>query len=237
MAFAAGTVLGREACALCGSGENLEPFDYHAYARRTHYGELPRGLGLRELLKIFQGQTVYHQLVQLSVLICARCVRKMRCRRAARWAFGIGLLIGLSVLAWIGHSKFMLRFAVAQEAMDQLEQTRVPSSPRKELRQIDADPRYSDRLEERMFDQQAGELQRKKDHALLFAIPLGVGSLIAGALAIVGFGWAFWDLRWERMGQRAAVKAVRAECQNQGLKYVYPGHLHGGQPLTSNSLE
>lgn len=222
-----GESFGREVCARCGARENLEPFDYHAYARRTHYGELPRKWELGELTKIFQGRTVYHQLVQLSALVCRRCVWQMRRRRAGLWAFGIGLLAALSVLAWKGREKFMQDFAEAQQAMEQLELARPPSSPRKELQQVDPDRRRA-----RIFDEQEGQLQRAKDRALLFAIPLQAASWTAAGLAVLGLAGAFWDLRWERMGQRAAVAAVRDQCRRQGLKYVYPGHLSGGQPLT-----
>ena len=216
----------REVCARCGSRENLEPFDYHAYARCTHYAQMPRGWRLAEFIKIFQGRTVYHRLVQLSVLICSRCVRQVRRRRAVLWALGIGLLGVAAVVAWKGHEKFMQDFVHAQEAMEQLERARPPSSPRKELQAVDPDRRRS-----RIFDEQEAELQRSKDRALLFALPLRAGSVLAAVLAVVAVGAAVWDLRWERMGQRAAVAAVRAECRRQGLKYVYPGHLPGGQPL------
>ncbi|HPP51866.1 MAG TPA: hypothetical protein PK777_02865 [Thermoguttaceae bacterium] len=226
-AVQAGESSGREVCARCGARENLEPFDYHAYARRTHYGELPRKWELGEFAKIFQGRTVYHQLVQLSALICARCVRQMRRRRAVLWGLGIGLLAVLSVLAWKGQEKFMQDFAEAQQAMEQLELARPPSSPRRELQQVDPD-----RRRDRIFDEQEGQLQRAKDRALLFAIPLRAASWTAAGLALFSLAGAFWDMRWERMGQRAAAAAVRAQCRRQGLKYVSPGHLSGGQLFT-----
>jgi len=215
-----------EVCARCGSKENLEPFDYHAYARRTHYAEMPRGWSLAEFVKIFQGRTVYHRLVQLSVLICGRCVRQVRRRRAVLWAIGIGLLVAAAIGAWKGHEKFMQDFVHAQEAMEQLERARPPISPRKEVQALDPDRRLA-----RIFDEQEGRLQRAKDQALLWALPLRAGSLLAAILAVLAVGAALWDLRWERMGQRAAVAAVRTQCRRQGLKYVYPGHLPGGQPL------
>ncbi|MCS7304794.1 MAG: hypothetical protein NZ602_06780 [Thermoguttaceae bacterium] len=219
--------IGRDVCARCGSAENLEPFDYHAYARRTHYAELPRGWRLAEFAKLFQGRTVYHQLVQLSVLICSRCVWQMRCRRAFLWALGIGLLAAVAILAWNGYRKFMQDFTQAQQAMEQLERTRPPSSPRKELQALDPDRRRS-----RIFDEREAQLQRAKDRALLFALPLRAGSLVAMVLAGLAVAGALWDLRWERMGQRAAVAAVRTQCRRLGLKYVYPGHLPGGQPCS-----
>ena len=226
-----GEISGREVCARCGAREKLEPFDYHAYARRTHYGELPRKWELGELAKIFQGRTVYHQLVQLSVMICASCVWRMRRRRAALWLVAVVVLGGLSVLAWKGHEKFMQQFAQAQQAMEELERTRPLISPRKQMQQIDPERRRA-----RIFDEQEGQLQRAKDRAMLFAVPLRAASWTAAGLALLCVAGAFWDLRWERMGQRAAVAAVRAECRRQGLKYVCPGHLPGGQPVNP-SLE
>ncbi len=223
----ASSTVGQEVCARCGARENLEPFDYHAYARRSHYTELPRGWRLAEFVKIFQGRTVYHQLVQLSVPICSRCIWQMRAWRALLWMLGIGLLTAAAVLAWKGHQKFMQDFVQAQEAMERLERARPASSPRKELQSLDPDRRRS-----RIFDEQEGQLQRAKDRALLFALPLRVGSLTATVLAVVALAGALWDLRWERMGQRAAVAAVRSQCRRHGLKYVYPGHLPGGQPLS-----
>lgn len=213
---------GRDACARCGRTEGVEPFEYHAYREVTSHGELPKGL--KEIGNIFQGRSVYHGLVQLSAMICARCVWGARLWRGLLFAAAAALLAAAAVPLWMGHQAYMERFTEARDAMDQLDVTEHPEKLAPELRNVD-----DARLQERIFVEEQGRLQREKDRALLYAVPLRLGSAAAMFLALGVLGWAAWELRWERVGQRVAAVTAQAECRKQGLKHVRPGHLAGGR--------
>ncbi len=214
----------RDRCARCGRSEGIEPFGYHAYREVTTHGELPKTL--KEVGKIFQGRSVYHDLVQLSAMICSRCVWKARLLRGVVCAVVAAVLAAAAVPLWHERARYMERFDQARQEMEQYDPSQHPDRHNPDLEHID-----DTRLNERIFVAEQGRLQRAKDEALLYALPLGWASVGCVVLAAAVVAWGLWSLRWERLGQIVAAAAMGPSCRKQGLKHVRPGHLTGGRAV------
>ncbi len=214
----------RDVCAGCGSIHGIEPFEYHAYRKMTSHAEVPKSMA--EVGKIFQGRSVYHDLVQLSAPACARCVWRARWLRLPLFLLPAMLFAVLVWPLWAWHEHYMGHYEEARDAMNAMDITQNQEALPAELKQIE-----ESRLKGRIFVEEQGRLQRAKDEALLCALPLRWGSVASGVLAAAILVWGAWYLRWENMGRTVVVAAVRPSLRRQGLKNVRPGHLEGGQVI------
>ena len=205
-------------CVRCGRTEGLKPYDYHAYRTATSHGPVPRSW--KEIAKVFQGRTVYHDLIQFSALVCPTCVARLRWRRLGLLLAAVGALAAVIGLCAVGHRRSMDRFRVASRQLNDLLTADGSERVMPGLRQ-DAEPQEQSlaRIQEQ------GRLQRAKSDALNMAAPLRWATVLAALATAAVTIWGLWELRRVKLGQSIAVACLRPALRQQGLKYVARGHL------------
>lgn len=209
-------------CVRCGRTEGLRAYDYHAYRTATSHGPLPRSW--KESLKVFQGRTIYHDLIQFSALVCPACIARLRWRRLALVLLGVGVLTTATVLCAVGYRHYLDRYlAISLQANDLLmtdhSETLMPGL-REGGRPIE--------LSREQIEEQ-GRLQRARGEALNMVTPLRWATVVAALAATAAAGWGIWELRRVKIGQSIAVACLRPALRERGLKHVARGHLVGGR--------
>jgi hypothetical protein len=208
-------------CVRCGRTEGLKPYDYHAYRVATSHGPVPRSW--KEIAKVFQGQTVYHDLIQFSALVCPACIRRLRWRRLGLLLAVVGLLAAAALLCAAGYLHYMDRFRAAGQQVNDLLLSDHSEGMMPGLREGAEPPEQSLAQIERQ-----GRLQRARGDALNAAMALRWATVLAALAAVAVAAWGLWELRRVKLGQSIAVACLRPVLRERGLKHVARGHLVGG---------
>jgi len=211
-------------CVRCGRTEGLKPYDYHAYRAATSHGPVPRSW--KEIAKVFQGRTIYHDLIQFSALVCPACVRRLRWRRLGLLLVSVGVLAAAAFLCGAGYRHTKDRFRAASRRLNDLLLADDSEAIMPGLRQ-GAEPQKQPKAQ----IEEQGRLQRAKDDALNMAAPLRWATVLAALAAVAVAAWGLWELRRVKLGQSIAVACLRPTLRRQGLKYVARGHLAGGHVI------
>ena len=208
-------------CVRCGRTEGLKAYDYHAYRAATSHGPVPRSW--KEMAKVFQGRTVYHDLIQFSALVCPACVRRLRWRRLGLVLVSVGVLAAVAFLCAVGYGHYLDRFHAVSRQINDLRVADRSQAIMPGLRQGARAPEPSKaQIEEQ------GRLQRAKSDALNMATPMRWATVLAALAAAAVAGWGLWELRRVKLGQSIAVATMRPILRQRDLKHVARGHLVGG---------
>jgi hypothetical protein len=216
-------------CVRCGRTEELRAYDYHAYHSEASYGEVPRSW--KEIVKVLQGQTVYHDLMMASALVCGRCVRRRRWMLLGPFAAAVIVLGVVSGLCRGGYQRYMADYQTARQEFDQL-----MLSEDAEVRMPGLRRDVAARTPPPDFVEQQSRLQRAKDAALHAAVPLWWVAVLVGLTALAVGGWGLWELRPTKIGQSIAVRCMRPVLRGRGLRYVKRGHLRGGRAVEKGTF-